>query len=111
MDHVAMDQPQPDQPPGGRWQRLGIKYLLLLPLGLIAMLAMAAGILDTAIGHRLLVDVLAGTELDNGMRVQIGRIDGSIYGRMTLHDIVVRDAQGVVATSDNADAAAVPAHA
>ena len=33
------------------------------------------------------------------MRVHIGRIDGSIYGDMTIHDLTVADPKGVFATS------------
>ncbi len=95
MGRFPMDEPVSDLHAGRRWQHALVKYLLLLPLGLIAILAMAAGILDTGIGHRLLADVLAETELDNGMRVQIGRIDGSIYGRAILEDTVLRDLHGV----------------
>jgi translocation and assembly module TamB len=104
MDPVVIDPPAPPAEaatqPGSRpsasdrWQRALVKYLLLLPLGLVAMLAMAAGILDTSIGHRLLVDVLAATTLDNGMRVQVGRIDGSIYGRAVLQDTTLLDLRG-----------------
>ncbi len=77
-----------------RWRRALVKYLLLLPLALLAMLAMAAGILDTAIGHRLLADMLAESAMDDGLRVQIGRIDGSIYGRATLEDTTLLDLRG-----------------
>ena len=46
---------RPDRPTrADRFRHALVKYLLLLPLGVVAMLAMAAGILDTAIGHRLL---------------------------------------------------------
>jgi translocation and assembly module TamB len=81
-------------PDAGRWRRATVKYLLILPLALVAMLLMAVGMLDTAIGHRLLADVLAETEMGNGMRVQIGRIDGSIYGRATLQDTTLIDLHG-----------------
>jgi translocation and assembly module TamB len=93
-----MDQPEAPTaaipPASGRWQHALIKYLLLLPLAIVAMLAMAAGILDTAIGHRLLADALAETTLDNGLHVQIGRIDGSIYGRAVLEDTTLLDVRG-----------------
>ncbi len=79
---------------GHRWRLALVKYLFMLPLGLVALLAMAAGILDTAIGHRLLADMLAQTTTDNGLRVRIGRIDGSIYGRATLEDTTVLDLHG-----------------
>ncbi|MDP9057378.1 MAG: translocation/assembly module TamB domain-containing protein [Pseudomonadota bacterium] len=97
-----MDTPPPDddlrQPEtisrAEIWRHALVKYLLLLPLGLVAMLALAAGMLDTAIGHRLLADTLAQTRMDNGLHLQIGRIDGSVYGRATLEDVTVMDVRG-----------------
>ena len=30
-------------------------------------------------------------EFENGMKIRVGRIEGSLYGQMTLHDLSVRD--------------------
>ncbi|MGI4880185.1 MAG: hypothetical protein ACRYG4_22165, partial [Janthinobacterium lividum] len=67
-------------------------------LMLVALLAAAVVAIDTVPGHRLVTRLAGGVAPANGLRFAIGRIDGSIYGRMTLHDVVVRDVRGVVAT-------------
>jgi translocation and assembly module TamB len=75
----------------GMW----LKYLVALPLGLLASLLAAVLVLDSAIGHRLLADLLAQITFDNGLRVEIARIEGSIYGDARLSGVVLRDPHGV----------------
>lgn len=57
--------------------------------------------LDTGGGRRFLIDRLAGFETESGMRFGIARIDGSLYGRMTLRGVEVKDGQGVFARADS----------
>lgn len=71
------------------------KYALGLPLGLVGALAAVLVGLDTPVGHRLVADVIAANELDNGLRITIGRIEGSIYGRARLSGITLRDPHGI----------------
>jgi translocation and assembly module TamB len=59
--------------------------------------------LNTAPGKRFVTDRLAGVTLQNGLSFQVGRIDGSIYGAMVLHDVRVRDTQGVFLTAPRID--------
>ena len=78
------------------------KYVLGLPLGVVgAALALAAG-LDTPMGHRLIADVLEATDLGNGLRIGVGRIEGSIYGRARLEGVVFHDPRGVFLRSPQA---------
>lgn len=55
--------------------------------------------LNTGPGKRFVADRLAGFSLQNGLSFQVGRIEGSIYGAMTLHDVRVRDTRGVFLTA------------
>lgn len=81
-----------------RWDKVAT-YTAGTGAGIIA-LVIAAGLgINTDPGRRLLVDILNGIKLDSGLKVRIGAIDGSIYGDMTLRDVRVSDAQGLVATS------------
>jgi translocation and assembly module TamB len=72
-----------------------IKYLLGLPLGFVASLLAAVLVLDSPIGHRVLADLLAQITFDNGLRIEIARIEGSIYGDTRLSGVVLRDPHGV----------------
>ncbi|HWU01480.1 MAG TPA: translocation/assembly module TamB domain-containing protein [Novosphingobium sp.] len=71
------------------------KYALALPLGVVMLLALVLVVLDSPIGHRLLADAIAANEMDNGLRVRIGRIEGSVYGELRAEGVVLRDPQGV----------------
>lgn len=72
----------------GRW--LGIAVILL---SFVAIL-IAWG-LDTSPGHRLIADRVATIAPSSGLRIRIGRIDGSIYGRATLRDVRLFDPKGL----------------
>ena len=65
--------------PRGSWRRTALKYALVLPVCLLALVALGAWVLDTSIGHRLLVEILEGTDIGHGVTLQIGRINGSVY--------------------------------
>ena len=71
--------------------------------GLLAGLVLIAALLllglNTGPGKRFVTDRLAGFGLQNGLSFQVGRIEGSIYGAMTLHDVRVRDTKGVFLTA------------
>lgn len=107
LEDDGAGQAQPDAGPdagpeqGAQSQRgpsrryLWFKYLLGLPLGLMGLLALAFVALDTRIGHRVLADAIADYETKTGLRVVIGRINGSIYGRASLEDVTLLDPEGV----------------
>ena len=65
--------------------------MILLGIGLVA--------LDTAPGHRWLVDRLQEVETRSGLRFRIGRIEGSIFGESRLRSVQVLDPQGIFLTS------------
>ena len=75
-----------------------IARIFLGLLVLIALLVAAVVAIDTGPGHGFATRLIAGLKPANGLRYTVGKIDGSIYGRMTLRDVVVSDAKGVVAT-------------
>jgi translocation and assembly module TamB len=68
-------------------------------LALILLLAVALLALNTGPGRRFLADQISGFETASGLKFQVGRIEGSIYGRMTIRDLRVSDTKGVFATA------------
>ncbi|MBS0502985.1 MAG: translocation/assembly module TamB [Proteobacteria bacterium] len=72
--------------------RLRIAFLALVPL--FALLAAIIAI-DTDAGHRFLIDRIARLQIKSGLKIRIGRIDGSIYGRARLKDVRLYDPQGL----------------
>lgn len=102
MDEQA---PDPVQAPAARPRRGPVRWLVsgtaksFVSIALLAMLGVAAllALLDTGPGHRLIVDRIAAVAPDNGLRIRIGRIEGSIWGRTRLRDVRLYDPQGLFA--------------
>lgn len=76
------------------WGRRLAGELLALFLGLLLLLAIGLVILDTAAGHRWIVDQIAKVETASGLKFRIGRIEGSIFSQATLKNVEVLDQQG-----------------
>jgi translocation and assembly module TamB len=64
--------------------------LMLVAIGLL---------LDTDLGHRLILDRVAAMTPSSGFRIRIGRIEGSIWGRTELRDVRLYDPEGLWAES------------
>ncbi|GGB98542.1 translocation/assembly module TamB [Novosphingobium endophyticum] len=105
---AAEEQPPSDMPPETTgeheaverrsfWQRARVRALktaALVMLGLVALVVAVIIGIDTGPGHRFVADRIAALEFENGMKIRVGRIEGSLYGEMTLHDLSVRDPEG-----------------
>jgi translocation and assembly module TamB len=79
------------------WRRVRIRALKTvvgLVLGTVVLVAAVIFGIDTGPGHRFVAEQIAGLQFENGMRIKVGRIEGSLYRRMTLHDLSVSDPQG-----------------
>jgi translocation and assembly module TamB len=85
------------------WPRRLLRELLALLLGLAFLLAIGLAILDTAPGHRWVVDRIAGIETSSGLRFRIGRIDGSLFGETKLKNVAILDQHGTFLTSPEID--------
>jgi translocation and assembly module TamB len=70
-------------------------------VALLFLLATALVLLDSAPGHRFIIDRLSRFETASGLRIRIGRIDGSIFGKSQLRNVAVSDQRGVFLTSPN----------
>jgi translocation and assembly module TamB len=80
-----------------RRSRLGLriaKTIAAIVIGLVVLIVAIVLGLNTAPGHRFVADQIAALEFENGMKIRVGRIDGSLYGKMTLRQLSVRDPQG-----------------
>lgn len=93
-EHSPSSAGEPPAAPGKRRGVLG--WLGLGLLGLAALLAVMVAILDSAPGHRFIADRIAAWQDKSGLRIRIGRIEGSIFGRSTIRDLRVYDAKGLL---------------
>src|SRR6476619_4760867 len=83
------------------WKRRLLNELFALFVALLFLLAGGVVLLDSAPGHRFIIDRIAGFETASGLKIRIGRIDGSIFGKSQLRNITVADGQGVFLASPN----------
>lgn len=81
------------------WARRLATELMVLLLVLLALAAGGLILLDTAPGHRFIVDRIGRVETATGLRIRVARIEGSIYGAAKLKGVAVSDPQGVFLTS------------
>src|SRR6478736_1927978 len=95
------------QPPRRRlrhdWPRRLLDELIALFIALLALLAVGLVLLDTAPGHRFIADRIARFETASGLKVRIGRTDGSIFGKSQLKAVRVSDGHGIFLTSPQID--------
>ncbi|MES2302613.1 MAG: hypothetical protein V4521_11185 [Pseudomonadota bacterium] len=105
-----MAEPDPAPPPvapvrsrRSRFVRGAARRLAILFVAGAALVLAALLVLDSSLGHRLVVDRIAAVTPGSGLRIEIGRIDGSIYGTSTLRDIRVSDPEGVFLTVPEAE--------
>ena len=102
-----MDEPAPvpedveEAPRPRRRRRRWLSRLAKTAVGLLIALLLIAGsagiLLDTAPGHRFLTDRIASLSPKSGLRIRVGRIEGSIWGRTRLRDVRVYDPSGLFA--------------
>ena len=72
-----------------------VRWLAAGLLGLLGLVAIALVVLESPIGHRFVVDRIARYAPASGLRVEIGRIDGSLMGAATLRDVKFSDPDGL----------------
>jgi translocation and assembly module TamB len=84
-----------DRPPRSRtWAGRLLRGLGMVLVGLIALFLVAVWSIDTQPGHRLIADHIGKMRPSSGLRIKIGRIEGSIWRRATLRDVRLYDLKG-----------------
>ncbi|MEM7701961.1 MAG: translocation/assembly module TamB domain-containing protein [Pseudomonadota bacterium] len=70
---------------------------LLLALMVLAVIAML--VINTAPGRDYVREQVEALEFENGLKIGVGSIDGSLYSVMILRDLTLSDPQGVFASA------------
>ena len=101
---MAEDEEAPALPPaepGRRRSWLGgalggvLRWIIGGVVALLAVAAFGLWALDTDPGHRFLAERIARIAPPTGLRIHVGRIEGSIYGKARIRDLRLSDATGV----------------
>jgi translocation and assembly module TamB len=102
MDPVEQAEVEKGIAPRVRKRRLG-RWLTGAFAALIAVLILGVALLNSSIGHRFITDRIAAFAPASGLRVTVGRIDGSLYGKAALHDVTLADKRGAFLKVPQAD--------
>ena len=78
-----------------KWTAIALGALLLLLLGFILWL-------NTDLGRSYVVRQINAMETASGLDIDVGRIEGSVFGELTLHDLKLRDPKGLFFTAPEA---------
>lgn len=84
------------------WQRI-LKWLLVAILALVVLVGVVVLGINTDPGRRFVANRIGGYTTASGLNIKVGRIDGSLYGKMVLSDVRVADPKGVFLTSPRLD--------
>jgi translocation and assembly module TamB len=105
-DDRLPDAPEPPREPDTvrivERRPLWTRVLKWTAIGLAAAAVVVAGLLlwlNSAPGRAFVARQIAGIKLESGLNLRIGRIDGSLFGAMVLHDVEMRDTRGGFATA------------
>ena len=101
---MAEDTPAPEttEQPASAGAPLWRRIILWTGAGLVGLVVLVGAMLlflNTTPGKRFLIGQIAALEMESGMKIGIGRIEGSIYSRMTIRDLTLSDPKGVFASS------------
>ena len=77
------------------WPLTIAKILLGLVVGVALLVLALVAFINTDSGRRFAADRVEALEFANGMKIGVGRIDGSLTGAMTIHGFTVSDPKGV----------------
>ena len=89
----APDDAAPEEPRS--WLLTILRWVGLALLGLVLLFALFLVGLNSDAGRRFVVTQIEKYEFENGMKVGIGRLDGSLYGEMIVSDFTLSDPKGV----------------
>ncbi|KQZ76393.1 hypothetical protein ASE06_07815 [Sphingopyxis sp. Root214] len=81
------------------WPLTILRWIGLTLLGLVLLFALFLVGLNSDAGRRFVVTQIEKYEFENGMKIGIGRLDGSLYGQMTIRDFTLSDPKGVFLAS------------
>src|SRR3989344_1410395 len=94
-DDAAFDDSPPPPKAKPSWPRRIARGVGLTIVGLIALIGLFLIGLNSDAGRRFVVTQIEKYEFENGMKIGIGRLDGSLYGAMSIRELTLSDTKGV----------------
>lgn len=80
-----------------QWRRRHpiLRFVAVGLLSVLLLLSAAIWMLDSGPGHRFIIDRIGSMRPSSGLRIHIGRIDGSIWNKVSLRDLRLYDTRGL----------------
>jgi translocation and assembly module TamB len=70
-----------------RWTGIGL-------IGLVVLIGLFFVWLNSSLGHRYVVKQINELETASGLDIDVGRIEGSLFGELIIHDLTLKDPKG-----------------
>lgn len=77
------------------WPLWIAKWIGLTLLGLVALVGLFLAGLNSDAGRRFVANQVEKYRFENGMKIGIGRLDGSLFGEMVIRDFTLGDPKGI----------------
>ena len=87
-------EPAPHVPRGRQRARTAAKWTGIGLIGLVVAILLFFVWLNSSLGHRFVVKQINQLETASGLDIDVGRIEGSLFGELTLHDLTLKDPKG-----------------
>ena len=82
-----------------RWKRSRLfRWSAGIAACILLLIVAATALLNSSFGKRFVVDQIAQIAPASGLRFEVGRIEGDIYGQAILNDVTLYDPQGKILT-------------
>ncbi|HEX8572058.1 MAG TPA: translocation/assembly module TamB domain-containing protein [Allosphingosinicella sp.] len=90
---TAAESP-PHVPRGRQRARTAAKWTGIGLIGIVVAIGLFFVWLNSSLGHRYVVKQINELETASGLDIDVGRIEGSLFGELIIHDIALKDPKG-----------------
>ncbi|HEX8063307.1 MAG TPA: translocation/assembly module TamB domain-containing protein [Allosphingosinicella sp.] len=87
-------EPAPHSHRGRQRARAAAKWTGIGLIGLVVAILLFFVWLNSSLGHRFVVKQINQLETASGLDIDVGRIEGSLFGELTLHNLTLKDPKG-----------------
>jgi translocation and assembly module TamB len=87
-------EPAPRVHRGRQRARAAAKWTGIGLIGIVVAILLFFVWLNSSLGHRYVVKQINQLEVASGLDIDVGRIEGSLFGELTLHNLTLKDPKG-----------------
>ena len=90
----AEDLPPAEIAPQRNWGRIALRWVVGALLAVVLLLTAVFIFVQTDAGRQFAARQVSGMTFANGLRIEVGRVEGSLFGKTRLIDVVAYDTKG-----------------